>query len=300
MLKDEFDQSNDFIENQPDNSEPFEYQNDDSKESNDFKEEIYDAVTAFINEPTFEFDDFANTVFEYNGDMVTIGEALENNIISLQDVAESIGEYISDNASSILLDESDMEKYGDLIADICDEFGIDFISSLDDIINASYSVDEVAQAAFDGIFEKLEDTIPHDFSNDLDVFDLADMEFSIMDSIIDDCLIQDAVEMAITGVDTDNMDHIDTDFPQTTDTGMEQAAEPLFDIDLQNHESQMDSPINNVSFSDSTPSENFGTDSQASFDPQLPDFSEDNNTIGQIAAEESNNLMTDLSDFFID
>ena len=212
---------------------------------------ISDAITAYTEEPDFDFSDFLDTPLTINGDEMTLGEAYENDAISNENLADALADAISNDASNILESDELMETYSDLLSDLSDMCGNSFAETFCDAMDPFASVDETVDLAFNSIAEDM--AVPDftlDSMPDFDVMDLAEMEFDIMDNIDSEGIIGDGVDSAMqndfdtgldNGLDDGLNDALDLDTSDlTSGTGFD--ASPDLSQDSQQNAADMQTP----------------------------------------------------------
>ena len=176
---------------------------------------IAEAVAAYAEEPDVGFSDFLDMPITVNGDEMSIEEAYNNEAISNEDIADAIVDSISSNAEDIMGNDDIMEAYSDMLNDVSDMCGNSFMETVCDKMDPFSSVDDVVDGAFNSISDDM--AVPDyvlDAEPDFDVFDLADMEFSILDNIDNDNIIADGVEAGMQDfgqeqISDDSLDGVD-------------------------------------------------------------------------------------------
>ena len=176
---------------------------------------IAEAVAAYAEEPDVGFSDFLDMPITVNGDEMSIEEAYNNEAISNEDIADAIVDSISSNAEDIMGNDDIMEAYSDMLNDVSDMCGNSFMETVCDKMDSFSSVDDVVDGAFNSISDDM--AVPDyvlDAEPDFDVFDLADMEFSILDNIDNDNIIADGVEAGMQDfgqeqISDDSLDGVD-------------------------------------------------------------------------------------------
>ena len=176
---------------------------------------IAEAVAAYAEEPDVGFSDFLDMPITVNGDEMSIEEAYNNEAISNEDIADAIVDSISSNAEDIMGNDDIMEAYSDMLNDVSDMCGNSFMETVCDKMEPFSSVDDVVDDAFNSISDDM--AVPDyvlDAEPDFDAFDLADMEFSILDNIDNDNIIADGVEAGMHDfgqdqISDDSLDGVD-------------------------------------------------------------------------------------------
>ena len=176
---------------------------------------IAEAVAAYAEEPDVGFSDFLDMPITVNGDEMSIEEAYNNEAISNEDIADAIVDSISSNAEDIMGNDDIMEAYSDMLNDVSDMCGNSFMETVCDKMDPFSSVDDAVDGAFNSISDDM--AVPDyvlDAEPDFDVFDLADMEFSILDNIDNDNIIADGVEAGMQDfgqeqISDDSLDGVD-------------------------------------------------------------------------------------------
>ena len=176
---------------------------------------IAEAVAAYAEEPDVGFSDFLDMPITVNGDEMSIEEAYNNEAISNEDIADAIVDSISSNAEDIMGNDDIMEAYSDMLNDVSDMCGNSFMETVCDKMEPFSSVDDVVDDAFNSISDDM--AVPDyvlDAEPDFDAFDLADMEFSILDNIDNDNIIADGVEAGMQDfgqeqISGDSLDGVD-------------------------------------------------------------------------------------------
>lgn len=226
-----------------------------TENSNDNEPGVEEAISAYMEDPMFDFGDFLDSPISIDGDEMSISEAIDNDAISSSEIADAVSNAIADNADDILSDDSVREGYSDLMSDLADYIGDEFIGRMDESMDPYASVSEVAEAAFNDVFDGMLENVDISPSVDFGVFDLADLESSIVSSIDADNIIQDGVEAALAGIDNSDID-----------TGIENVN---FDMDsgMDLLDSVSDQPLLN----------DFSTDSSTMDIPNPADFPQEDN-----------------------
>ena len=247
---------------------------------------IAEAVAAYAEEPDVDFSDFLDMPITVNGDEMSIEEAYNNEAISNEDIADAIVDSISSNAEDIMGNDDIMEAYSDMLNDVSDMCGNSFMETVCDKMEPFSSVDDVVDDAFNSISDDM--AVPDyvlDAEPDFDAFDLADMEFSILDNIDNDNIIADGVEAGMHDfgqdqISDDSLDGVDaaailqdqSDFsnddvnsPATQDDSFNQM--PDYDSDTSAFDMVQNSTVNASDDYSSYEPESFdyGMDSQNSY-----------------------------------
>ena len=247
---------------------------------------IAEAVAAYAEEPDVDFSDFLDMPITVNGDEMSIEEAYNNEAISNEDIADAIVDSISSNAEDIMGNDDIMEAYSDMLNDVSDMCGNSFMETVCDKMEPFSSVDDVVDDAFNSISDDM--AVPDyvlDAEPDFDAFDLADMEFSILDNIDNDNIIADGVEAGMHDfgqdqISDDSLDGVDaaailqdqSDFsnddvnsPATQDDSFNQM--PDYDSDTSAFDMVQNSAVNASDDYSSYEPESFdyGMDSQNSY-----------------------------------
>ena len=200
---------------------------------------IAEAVAAYAEEPDVGFSDFLDMPITVNGDEMSIEEAYNNEAISNEDIADAIVDSISSNAEDIMGNDDIMEAYSDMLNDVSDMCGNSFMETVCDKMDPFSSVDDAVDGAFNSISDDM--AVPDyvlDAEPDFDVFDLADMEFSILDNIDNDNIIADGVEAGMQDfgqeqISDDSLDGVDA-------TAILQNQSDLSNDDVNSHVTQDD------------------------------------------------------------
>ena len=200
---------------------------------------IAEAVAAYAEEPDVGFSDFLDMPITVNGDEMSIEEAYNNEAISNEDIADAIVDSISSNAEDIMGNDDIMEAYSDMLNDVSDMCGNSFMETVCDKMDPFSSVDDIVDGAFNSISDDM--AVPDyvlDAEPDFDVFDLADMEFSILDNIDNDNIIADGVEAGMQDfgqeqISDDSLDGVDA-------TAILQNQSDLSNDDVNSHVTQDD------------------------------------------------------------
>ena len=247
---------------------------------------IAEAVAAYAEEPDVGFSDFLDMPITVNGDEMSIEEAYNNEAISNEDIADAIVDSISSNAEDIMGNDDIMEAYSDMLNDVSDMCGNSFMETVCDKMEPFSSVDDVVDDAFNSISDDM--AVPDyvlDAEPDFDAFDLADMEFSILDNIDNDNIIADGVEAgmhdlgqdqisddSLDGVDAaailqnqSDLSNDDVNSPATQDDSFNQM--PDYDPDTSAFDMVQNSAVNaSEDYSSYEPeSFDYGMDSQNSY-----------------------------------
>lgn len=216
-----------------------------TENSNDNEPGVEEAISAYMEDPMFDFGDFLDSPISIDGDEMSISEAIDNDAISSSEIADAVSNAIADNADDILSDDSVREGYSDLMSDLADYIGDEFIGRMDESMDPYASVSEVAEAAFNDVFDGMLENVDISPSVDFGVFDLADLESSIVSSIDADNIIQDGVEAALAGIDNSYIDTGIENVNSDMDSGMDLldsvSDQPLLN-DFSTDSSTMDSP----------------------------------------------------------
>lgn len=172
---------------------------------------VADAISSYVSDGMFDFDDFLNSPAGESG--ATLAEAFANGDISPEEAAQSVAEAIAGDSDNIIEDEELTSDYADLISDLSDLFGDSFTDSLCDYMDPFSTVNDVVDEAFNNIaddmlYSSVENmqTDPGADGIDISYGSLADLEFTVMDYIDDNNLIDTGVESALTGVDNVDME----------------------------------------------------------------------------------------------
>ena len=200
---------------------------------------IAEAVAAYAEEPDVGFSDFLDMPITVNGVEMSIEEAYNNEAISNEDIADAIVDSISSNAEDIMGNDDIMEAYSDMLNDVSDMCGNSFMEIVCDKMDPFSSVDDAVDGAFNSISDDM--AVPDyvlDAEPDFDVFDLADMEFSILDNIDNDNIIADGVEAGMQDfgqeqISDDSLDGVDA-------TAILQNQSDLSNDDVNSHVTQDD------------------------------------------------------------
>lgn len=157
-----------------------------------------DAILSYTSEPDIGFSDFLDIPLQINGEEMSIEEAYHNENISNEDLADALANAITADAENILGNANLSEAYGDLLSDLSDMCGNSFTEILCDKMDPMASVDEAVDAAFNSVIEDMSSAFGTiDSQPSFTVMDLAEFEFSIMDSIDNDNIITDGVDAAM-------------------------------------------------------------------------------------------------------
>ena len=262
-----------------------------TENSNDNEPGVEEAISAYMEDPMFDFGDFLDSPISIDGDEMSISEAIDNDAISSSEIADAVSNAIADNADDILSDDSVREGYSDLMSDLADYIGDEFIGRMDESMDPYASVSEVAEAAFNDVFDGMLENVDISPSVDFGVFDLADLESSIVSSIDADNIIQDGVEAALAGIDNSYIDTGIENVNSDMDSGMDLldsvSDQPLLN-DFSTDSSTMDSP-NPADF----PQED-------NFEPAVVETDTPSDTAVDFGTDKMNQLLDAGSDFASD
>ena len=222
---------------------------------------------------------------------MSISEAIDNDAISSSEIADAVSNAIANNADDILSYDSVREGYSDLMSDLADYIGDEFIGRMDESMDPYASVSEVAEAAFNDVFDGMLENVDISPSVDFGVFDLADLESSIVSSIDADNIIQDGVEAALAGIDNSDIDtgieNVNSDMDSGTDLLDSVSDQPLLN-DFSTDSSTMDIP-NPADF----PQED-------NFEPAVVETDTPSDTAVDFGTDKMNQLLDTGSDFASD
>lgn len=262
-----------------------------TESSNDNESGVEEAISAYMEDPMFDFSDFLDSPISIDGDEMSISEAIDNDAISSSEIADAVSNAIADNADDILSDNLVREGYSDLMSDLADYIGDEFIEHMDESMDPYASVSEVAEAAFNDVFDGMLENVDISPSVDFGVFDLADLESSIVSSIDADNIIQDGVEAALAGIDNSDIDAGIENVNSDMDSGMDLldsvSDQPLLN-DFSTDSSTMDIP-NPADF----PQED-------NFEPAVVETDTPSDTAVDFGTDKMNQLLDTGSDFASD
>ena len=262
-----------------------------TENSNDNEPGVEEAISAYMEDPMFDFGDFLDSPISIDGDEMSISEAIDNDAISSSEIADAVSNAIANNADDILSYDSVREGYSDLMSDLADYIGDEFIGRMDESMDPYASVSEVAEAAFNDVFDGMLENVDISPSVDFGVFDLADLESSIVSSIDADNIIQDGVEAALAGIDNSDIDtgieNVNSDMDSGTDLLDSVSDQPLLN-DFSTDSSTMDIP-NPADF----PQED-------NFEPAVVETDTPSDTAVDFGTDKMNQLLDTGSDFASD
>lgn len=257
-----------------------------------------DAILSYTSEPDVGFSDFLDILLQINGEEMSIEEAYHNEDISNEDLADALADAITADAENILGDANLSEAYGDLLSDLSDMCGNSFTEILCDKMDPMASVDEAVDAAFDSVIEDMSSAFGTiDSQPSFTVMDLAEFEFSIMDSIDNDNIITDGVDAAMQDT-SQNM--VDTGTDEAFDAMQSLQTSSDFSMDNANNMMGLDYETPDLSMGDysmqnDSVSQN---DMSDSYQAEMSQDLDGNQMMQQIDANNTSNLV--VNDSFAD
>ena len=257
-----------------------------------------DAILSYTSEPDIGFSDFLDIPLQINGEEMSIKEAYHNEDISNEDLADALANAITADAENILGDANLSEAYGDLLSDLSDMCGNSFTEILCDKMDPMASVDEAVDAVFNSVIEDMSSAFGTiDSQPSFTVMDLAEFEFSIMDSIDNDNIIADGVDAAMQDV-SQNM--VDTGTDEALDAMQSLQTSSDFSMDNANDMMGLDYETPDLSMGDYSMQNDSVSknDMSDSYQAEMSQDLDGNQMMQQIDANNTSNLV--VNDSFAD